>query len=223
MRLLSVNQDAKTVKGLKKGYLTGILYLSPCSLLCPACSEGCRKACLFTAGHGQMNSVRAARNKRTDLWLNEPDKFRNKLFCELSELVRMAEKKQLTPCVRLNGTSDIDVQKVFPDVLKHFSNVQFYDYTKVWDREVTFPNYYLCYSRSETTPMRDIQTYVEDGKNVAIVFDKVPLYFFGMQVIDGDESDLRFLDKRGVIVGLKAKGKARHDTTGFVVRHPKIG
>jgi hypothetical protein len=35
--------------------------------------------------------------------------------------------------------------------------------------------------------------------------------------VDGDKDDLRFLDPQGVIVGLKAKGDAKHDDTGFVI------
>ena len=38
-----------------------------------------------------------------------------------------------------------------------------------------------------------------------------------MPVINGDKTDMRFKDPVGVIVGLKAKGKARKDTSGFVI------
>lgn len=221
MKLLSVNADAKTVKGLKKGYLTGILYLTPSPVLCPACSEGCRKACLFSAGHGRMTTVQRARMRRTQLFLKHRQWFINMLICDIKELVRTAKRKHLTPCVRLNGTSDIDVQKVFKSVLRKFSDVQFYDYTKVWARDVTEPNYYLCYSKSENTDIYDITSILAHKDNVAVVFDEVPKTWYGLEVINGDESDLRFLDKRGIIVGLKAKGKALQDTTGFVVRTRK--
>lgn len=218
MKLLSVSADAKTVKGEKKGYLTGILYLIPNRILCPSCSAGCRKACLVSAGHGQMHSVMKARARKTQMYLHKFNMFKRFLIEDIKELIKKAEKKSLTPCVRINGTSDIDVEKVFGDILEMFETVQFYDYTKVWSKEVTHKNYHLTYSRSEKTPFEDIEDSIYSGKNVAIVFDKVPESWKGITVFNGDESDLRFLDPQGVIVGLTAKGKARKDTTGFVVK-----
>ena len=38
----------------------------------------------------------------------------------------------------------------------------------------------------------------------------------GFEVVNGDETDLRFLDKKGVVVGLIEKGRAKKDETGFV-------
>ena len=140
------------------------------------------------------------------------------LIEDIKELVKRAEKKSLTPCVRINGTTDIDIEKVFGDVLDMFESVQFYDYTKVWSREVFKKNYHLTYSRSENTPFEDIEDAIYSGKNVAVVFDKPVQEWKGLKVVSGDDSDLRFLDPQGVIIGLKAKGKARKDTTGFVVR-----
>lgn len=218
MKLLSVNNDAKTVKGLKRGYLTGILYLIPSSVLCPGCSAGCRRVCLVSAGHGQLKSVYKARVRKTQMYLHQFNMFKKFLVEDIKRLVKQAERKSLTPCVRINGTSDIDIEKVFGDVLDMFENVQFYDYTKVWSREVTHKNYHLTYSRSENTPIEDIEDFIYSGKNVAVVFDKVPEVWHGMTVVVGDDSDLRFLDPQGVIVGLTAKGKAKKDTSGFVVR-----
>ena len=218
MKLLSVNSDAKTVKGLKRGYLTGILYLIPSSVLCPCCSDGCRRACLVSAGHGQMKSVYKARARKTQMYLHQFNMFKKFLVEDIQKLVKQAERKGLTPCVRINGTSDIDIQEVFGDVLDMFESVQFYDYTKVWSREVYKKNYHLTYSRSEQTPFEDIEDAIYSGKNVAVVFDKVPEEWKGLKTIVGDESDLRFLDPQGVIVGLTAKGKAKKDTSGFVVK-----
>lgn len=218
MKLLSVSSDAKTVKGEKKGYLTGILYLIPNKILCPCCSAGCRKACLVSAGHGQMHSVVKARARKTQMYLHKFNMFKKFLIEDIKELIKKAEKKSLTPCVRINGTSDIDIEEVFGDVLDMFDTLQFYDYTKVWSKEVTHRNYHLTYSRSEKTPIEDIEDAVYSGKNVAVVFDKVPEVWHGMTVVVGDDSDLRFLDPQGVIVGLTAKGKAKKDESGFVVR-----
>lgn len=45
----------------------------------------------------------------------------------------------------------------------------------------------------------------------------VPSTFYGHPVVHGDNSDLRFLDPQGSIVALLAKGKAKYDTSGFIV------
>lgn len=217
-KLLSVNADSKTVKGVKYGYLTGILYLVPSSVLCPCCSEGCRKACLFSAGRGRMKCTQGARMRKTGLYMNQLETFKRWLREDIKRLCAEAQRKRLKPCVRLNGTSDIDVQEVFGDILNEFPSAQFYDYTKVWNRVAKKPNYYLVYSYSERRTKKDVDLKLEEGYNVAVVFDKVPETWEGRIVIKGDDSDLRFLDQAGVIVGLTAKGKARKDDTGFVVR-----
>lgn len=217
--LLSVSRDAKTIKGEKYGYLTGILYLLPNKVLCPCCSEGCRKACLVSAGHGAMSNVRKARLRKTKMYLTKPALFKATLIGDIAKLVYDAEVKGLKPCVRINGTSDIDVEKVFGDVLDMFPQVQFYDYTKDWGRYWHRDNYHLTFSRSERTTDLCLNEMLKLlNKNVAVVFEKVPKYWKGFPVIPGDDSDLRFLDPAGVIVGLTAKGKAKKDTTGFVIR-----
>lgn len=221
MKLLSINNDAKTIKGQQFGYLTGILYLRPSIHLCPGATKGCFKSCLNTAGHGAMNSVQQARQRKTELYMKKTDVFKSLLFWEIVELTAKAHKMGLQPAVRINGTSDIDVQKVFKDILEYFTDVQFYDYTKVYKRMFMpcRPNYHLTYSRSEETSLRSIKILTKLlKKNVAVVFDEVPEEWEGMKVINGDKHDLRFMDEQGVIVGLKAKGKARKDNSGFVVK-----
>jgi hypothetical protein len=49
-----------------------------------------------------------------------------------------------------------------------------------------------------------------------------PKTFLGLKVIDGDTHDMRFLDEDNVVVGLKAKGKAKTDYSGFVIDNEKI-
>jgi hypothetical protein len=126
--------------------------------------------------------------------------------------------------VRLNGTSDLDFIQMFKlklgvDVLTEFNNLQFYDYTKNLDRALRYmgSNYHLTFSRDETNHDKAMRL-LRLGGNVAIVFDQVPEMYEGFRVIDGDESDLRYLDPENVIVGLKAKGDAKKDETGFVLR-----
>jgi hypothetical protein len=137
-------------------------------------------------------------------------------------LVKKAEKQGLVPCVRLNGTSDIGWEGVANDLMAEFSNVQWYDYTKIQARMMRYlegkmpSNYHLTFSKSENNWDKCLEV-LKHGGNVAAVFNKLPETFMGYAVIDGDKSDLRFLDPFNVIVGLKAKGMARKDKSGFVI------
>ncbi len=100
-----------------------------------------------------------------------------------------------------------------------FPTVQFYDYTKIprpWRR--TLPNYHLTFSFSGAN-LTDALSALQHGINVAVVFQRqLPSTWNGYPVINGDESDLRFIDAKGVIVGLKAKGTARTMAAGGFVQ-----
>lgn len=228
-RLLSVGTDAKTVKGEKQGVLTGILYMAPHTLgggksVCPFSTAGCRKVCLFTAGRGGFNSVQAARIRKTQEFQADPMAFVTRLKDDVRWLVKSAEKKGMTPAVRLNGTTDILWEN--HGIMQAFPDVQFYDYTKYPPtmRMKLPPNYHLTFSYSEKPTAGVWATgWMARGINTAVVFsDKLPDVFkftpesYPVPVIDGDLSDLRFTDAKGVIVGLKTKGKARGDGSGFV-------
>jgi hypothetical protein len=120
--------------------------------------------------------------------------------------------------VRLNGTSDVDW--IGLGVFEAFPEIVFYDYTKRPDvalRALSVPNYFVTFSRSESNH-RVVKRMMDNGVNVAVVFDDKPDTWRGLEVVDGDEHDFRFMDKPRVVIGLKAKGKARHDESGFVVR-----
>ena len=128
--------------------------------------------------------------------------------------------------VRLNGTSDLNFINLIvrdnKDIFQLYPEIQFYDYTKIYDRESSYTNYYLLYSKSELTTVDQVKDLVSNGKNVSVVFESVPTSWEGIEVIDGDESDLRPLDKSGVVVGLKAKGIAKSNLkkgiqSGFVI------
>jgi len=218
--------NAKTTKGEKKGYLTGILYLAPASTsgvinVCPKASEGCKKACLFTAGRGAYNNVQEARKRKTLEYYNDRDGFIETLLKDIDIARKVADKKGLTLVLRPNGTSDLPF--IGRKVAEANPDIQVYDYTKVskpWERQL--PNYRLTFSRSETNEAECIEA-LDHGINVAVVFSTkkgqaLPETYLGRKVVDGDETDLRFLDETGVIVGLRAKGKAKQDTTGFVVQ-----
>lgn len=233
--LLSVSADAKTAKGESIGFLTGILYLAPATTTkWNTCSMAkvaqCDKACLYSAGRGAFSSVQQARINKTEWFFTDRDSFMQQLVVDIVKLVNKAKRLGLTPLVRLNGTSDIRWERVdFVDLFgkKHnnifdvFPDVQFYDYTKDVNRDGLPSNYDLTFSYSG---VEGFQPFVDKafnkGMRIAVVFRKeseIPMSFKGIRVVSGDKSDVRHLDDDGVIVGLYAKGKAKLDTTGFVV------
>lgn len=225
MKLLNIDANAKTVKGQGRGYMTAILYLAPADEsgyeVCPMASKGCRKACLNKAGMGAFSNVQAARIAKTKWYFEDRAAFMAQLVTEVRAFIRKAIKLGLIPVVRLNGTSDIPWERVpiedQPNIMSLFPTVQFYDYTKRSNRRDLPANYHLTFSLAEDNDSR-ARVAASNGANIAVVFrnDKFPSTFMGMPVVDGDADDLRFLDGRGVVVGLKAKGPAKKDVSGFV-------
>lgn len=220
MKLLTT-QNFKTTKGEKLGYLTGILYLAPAKIsgyeVCPRRSEGCTAACLYTAGMGAFSNVQNARIAKTKRFFEDRENFLTDLLKDIVALVRKARKENLTPAIRLNGTSDIEWTRF--GIMEKFPDVQFYDYTKVATRLAKdIPkNYNLTFSRSEHNDAW-AKSALKEGFNVAAVFNKLPETWNGYPVINGDESDVRFIDAKGVVVGLTAKGRAKKDNSGFVIK-----
>jgi hypothetical protein len=135
----------------------------------------------------------------------------------------------LIPVFRLNGTSDLSWEKyevnrdgkLYRNIFAAFSEYQFYDYTKVLGRKVKdIANYHLTFSEADNNAL-DTLNAIRAGMNVATVFgikknSPMPKMWNGLPVFNGDDSDLRFLDPKNVVVGLYAKGKAKKDTSGFV-------
>ena len=214
--LLTFN-NAKTVKGEKKKFITAIMYLSPFTLnskgvnLCPMASEGCANACLFESGFGGIyQSVKNGRLEKTEFYLSNRIGFLDKLVDEITKLEEKYKDSEFTLAIRLNGTSDISFEKQITSngktIFDTFKNIQFYDYTKNYTRfNKPLPsNYHLTFSRSEIN--HDIaMDILSKGHNVAMVFEKLPETYNGYKVVNGDENDLRFKDPNGVIVGLKYK------------------
>jgi hypothetical protein len=204
-----------------KGYLTGIIYFAPSKLsginMCPMASKGCIASCLFSAGRGRFYSITRARIIKTLAYHFDKPRFVETIKKSIKSLLVKAKNKDLIPVVRLNGTSDILFERN-TDIIQSFPDVQFYDYSKVVKRILfNIPsNYHLTFSLSESNET-DAKLALSKGYNVAAVFRKdLPSELWGYPVINGDTTDLRFLDQRGAIVGLKAKGKAKKDTSGFV-------
>jgi hypothetical protein len=230
LKLLGVGNNAKTVKGDGSEYLTAILYLAPADTVdginvCPmAVLAGCKAGCLYSAGRGAMNSVQAARQRKTILWRDFREVFIADLIQDITKFRAYCIKKGITPVVRLNGTSDIHWERY--GIMEQFPDVQFYDYTKDIKRvrKVLPDNYHLTLSYSEaSTRYSDMvldQMYKHKGHNMAVVFrdkNNIPKTYKGFKVVDGDKDDLRFLDPKGVVVALYAKGRAKQDASGFVI------
>jgi hypothetical protein len=238
MKLLSINQDSKTIKGLQKGYLTGIMYLAPHTLggknICPfAKAAGCIEACLNTAGRGIFNNVQKARLNRTKLFHSDINAFMHKLSIEIEALEKTAIKNGLIPVIRLNGLSDINWEDIrfnyefihnkirSVTIFELFPDIQFYDYTKNPNRDQLPKNYDLTFSYSNKPEFQKFnEIAIKKSMRLSAVFsDKnLPAYFMNLPVLNGDESDLTFLAPKNSILGLYAKGKAKKDTGGFIIK-----
>jgi hypothetical protein len=244
MKLLSTG-NPKVLKGMIQGYNTYILHLAPANLsgyeTCPKRTAGCTAACLNTAGRGGMykrgettNVIQQARIRKTKMFFENRIQFMSQLVADIELAIKQSKRMNLVPVFRLNGTSDLSFEKyeverngqVFRNMFTAFPEVQFYDYTKVLGRKIAnISNYHLTFSDADGNAA-DVVKAIKQGYNVATVFGikktlPMPETYMGMPVFNGDESDLRFLDPKGVVVGLYAKGKAKKDTSGFV-KYPTI-
>lgn len=222
--------SAKTDKGASYGIGTAILYMTPAKVegdsanLCPWSSRGCRKGCLVGAGRGRFSSVRAARLARRRWFLSDPDGFLDQLARELAAHVRRCERRGLRPALRLNGTSDVDWQTLafrgvglLDWIRGAHPGVTLYEYTKDPRRAGAG----VVFSRHENNDAATRRA-VARGQSVAVVFaarrgEPLPATWAGGPVVDGDLHDATFLHAPGSILGLRAKGPAIGDRSGFVV------
>jgi len=232
---LITKNSHKINKNQKKGFLTGVMYLSPANesdhQMCFDFTKGCEKLCLgCTSGRMQGDQAKQARINRTDLLFDDKDAFLELMDKELGAIQRRAEKYGFKPSFRPNGCSDWPWEKDASDLMKKYS-FPWYDYTKSFTRMMRYldggmpENYHLLFSMSEDKKNRKhCETVLERGGNVAIVFwpavpDKFKVGDKVYKVSDGDVDDLRWLDKPSTIIGLLAKGwEARNDDTGMVVK-----
>ncbi len=216
-------QAAKLDKSQTDRTLSGIMYLSPefDPSICKGATIGCKASCLINSGRMKMQSAIDARNYRTDLLINNKTAFDAILIGEITKAIHKATKQGKTLALRLNGTSDV----FFGHIYKLFPTVQFYEYTKLKKHAKllqAYDNVHITFSRSEVTKVSTINSLMNRGINVAVVFTKeVPTFYQGIPVIDGDKHDRRFEDEKGRIIGLKLKGtkisKGHAINTGFSV------
>ena len=218
MNLLT-NSSAKLDKSQNDEWLNALLYLDPTfnQDVCRGKTKGCSEHCLIYSGRMKMANAVNARAERTRLYFEENELFMMQLKGEIAGLLAKAKKQGKKLAVRLNGTSDLDWSVVY----KAFPMVQFYEYTKRPYLAATLldiDNVHITLSKHEKMSWDKVDTFLNQGINVAVVFDKVPAEFKGIPVINGDNHDRRFEDHKGTLVGLKGKGNIKTDTTGFMVR-----
>lgn len=182
--------------------------------VCPYSTPECRKGCVSYAGMGVFKNVQAGRIRKTGFLKRDPEAF---LTLLTREIEKVWTKHGLNARIRLNTFSDISWELVHPDLFKIAPRLKYYDYTKV-PLDVRNPNvpknYRLTYSASEKTTDEEITNMLQVGRNVAIVFDvkrhvDLPKLHLGYRVVDGDKSDDRYIDPRGVVIGLRSKGLMR--------------
>lgn len=228
-----INTSAKLVKNMKvSNNMTYILYLAPAMEsgynVCPNSTPECRLGCLSTSGHAAMdlqsgkNIIKNSRINKTKLFHENNAFFMAWLIADIKLKQAKAKRKGFDFSVRLNGTSDIDWQnETFEgkNVFEHFPEIQFYDYSKNATKFVNKPeNYHLTFSYSGRNTETCIKL-LEKGFNVAVVFNikkesELPETFLGYKVLNGDLTDFRVNDGKGVIIGLKWKkiaNKANND------------
>ena len=224
---LLTSSDAKTTKGEKIGYKTYIMYLSPASQnslginICPFASKDCTKLCLFSAGRGKFDNVKKGRINKTEYYLKDKKGFLEQLKKEITKISKRHKKNGKKYAIRLNGTSDLN----FSHIIKQFPEVQFYDYTKGLNRAIKnkLPNYDITFSMSESNH-KEVAIALYNRIRTAIVtsfdFSKYKS-LYNYPVIDGDYTDLRFLDGFGLVL-LKAKGDATKGIdSGFIIKDKK--
>lgn len=224
-----LSSSAKTEKCLSVEVFLRVLYMTP-GIFCPSATSGCLRSCLgHSSGRMQMPTHAAARDRRAAQYLENPSLFMARLTLELAEHYQDAIRQNLRPAVRLNASSDLPWETTHPELFGQFPQIQFFDYTKVPSRMENYirqangnrswpKNYYLTFSATpENRPLA--QSFLKRGHNVTAVFwPELPQALWEFPVIDGDLHDARFLDPQGVVVGLRAKGLAQVDLTGFTIR-----
>lgn len=240
-RLLNYGYNHKTVKGDDKGeYFTGILYLAPAKQsgfeVCPARTPHCTASCLAGSGFGARPVVKTKRIRATQLLFSNQTTFLADVCHDIEIGLRYTKKHKMGLAIRLNGTSDVNfikrrVQKdgmKFENIMDVYPEVMFYDYTKRWDmmwdhlNDKHPKNYHLTFSVAEHNHAKAKQVLVLGG-NVAVVFeDKLPETFWGYPVVDGDEDDLRFMNRRSTVIGLKYK-KVKDEGGGRINKMDKTG
>jgi len=237
-----LSKGTTNAKTSKNSLETFILYMSPADQnskgadLCPFRSKGCTSACLYTAGRGKFNNVQRARMNKSEYFIRDKKTFLSQLALELKAINKRQLKKGTKAAIRLNGTTDVDFlyllkNRVGLDALQ-LEGLVFYDYTKDPHRVKRYAgtNYTLTFSRAEDNEPQALEVLKNSGIVSAVFAERLPQFYKGFEVFDGDKADdimikaskaVKVLKRtrkgQGLILGLKAKGDAKKDTSGFVI------
>lgn len=229
-----VNISAKIEKNKKINVKTYVIYLAPANLsgynTCSHSTPECRMGCLNTSGRAGMEELCGktmivdCRNKKSALLFEQTNFFMQWLIAEIEAHKNLAYKKGFAYSIRLNGTSDIDWANIRvngKNIFELFPNDVFYDYTKNPNKFKNIPaNYHLTMSYTGRN-WQVSEMLLQQGFNVAVVFDvkkgkALPQTFNGYKVVDGDVTDYRPNDGKGVVVGLRWKVIANKEVNDFV-------
>jgi len=222
MKLLDTNggnTKLKKTSGSMAVYRVAGLSLFPDDQLCPARHiAGCAASCLESAGRGRMRNVIDGRQKKAQWFKTDQDGFLRQLRKELANFEATCKRQGVKPAVRLNVLSDVQWERL--GIPQQFPGTLFYDYSKLANRLGKTPeNYRLMFSYSgKKEYKKQVQKALKSNVPISAVFrGPMPSEFLGRPVIDGDESDLFNLFAGPVVVGLRAKGKAKTDQSDFVI------
>jgi hypothetical protein len=226
VKLLSIDSNPKLSKsqsGVWQGWRYAGLTLFPDNVLCPAAkAAGCMSECLSQQGRGNMATVTEARQAKADWFYRDPVAFLTQLKGELENHRDTCRRLGKRAAVRLNVLSDIEWETY--GVPQAFPEIGFIDYTKLAVRlKRATANYHLIFSYSEREQYaKQCQIALTTDRPIAVVFrGGLPHQYLGRPVIDGDLSDIGNAFATGCVVGLRAKGTAYRDNTGFVVDNPE--
>ena len=226
----NINASSKMMRSKQYSHqYTYAIYLAPAKTsgynVCSHSTPECRMGCLNTSGRAGielfsgLTMISSARIKKAKLFNEETAFFMQWLIAEIKVYRAKAKRDNYFLSVRLNATSDINWQNVYVEgqnIFNIFPDVNFYDYTKNPFKFENKPlNYHLTFSftgRNEELS----KELLSKGFNVAVVFNvkhesELPKQFLGYQVINGDLTDYRISDAKGIIVGLKWKRIANRE------------
>lgn len=224
------DSNSKLAKGSAKGWHTISLSLAPADMsgieVCPGSTPECRRSCIgHSAGCARRYpAVIKARINRTRFLFEQPEAALTLICYELLEWrVKLGPRAKIA--FRPNAFSDIVWEALCPGLLKFAKayGIRMYDYTKLPARFLKrVDNYDLTLSYSGHN-WYDCEDVLKSGGRVAVVFAGwMPKEFAGYRVINGDAHDLRFLDPKGVIVGLRLKGVSTSDASVFAIRKDAV-
>jgi len=206
--------------------------------VCQHRSPGCEAACIVHSGNGRFAPVKRRRVERTTLFFKQRKRFSAFLHHDIALLRGCADLLPGAPPsihVRLNTFSDLPWERIslYPDAyhplpayahtaiaMLYQYDVHPYDYSASFRRsyDALGTGYHLTFSRKETTPNHLVKRFLDAGGTVTIPFEIIPETWEGYPVLVGDDSDQRYLDPPGHVIGLTPRGRGRSDRSGFVVR-----